>query len=282
MSTQARMGSFSTRRFGQLLLREAVGGYRSLLIAMAAVGGSILLVSLLTALGIRVSGVNMQGGSGEYYGSFFANLLFIGGFVVTSIAFREVYHNGSGIFYLTLPGSVFEKYLSKLLMTALGYAVGVTVFFTAVAAATEGITLAAFGVGHGFFNPFTLDTLTTIGVYMAAQSVFLLGSIWFRKAAFISTVLWIVIFVIAAAIITAVVARFVIGPHLVYRAAPVGEIARGWSLDMNPESMQALFGPGTRGEAGLRVFGVIGKVLLYLAAPVFWVAGYFRLREVEV
>ncbi len=278
----ARNGFFSARRFGQLMLREAVGGYRSLLIAMAAVGGSLLLVSVLTGLGMSVSGVNQAGGHGEYYGSFFMNLLFIGGFIVTSLAFREMWHNGGGIFYLTLPGSAFEKYLSKLVITALGFAVGVTVFFTAVAAAAEGITLAVFGVGHGFFNPFTVGVLRALGVYMAAQSIFLLGSAWFRKAAFINTVLWVVIFAIAAGIVTAIVARFVVGPHLVYHAAPVGEIARGWSLDLGPDALQSLFGPGTRGEAGLRVFGVIGKVLLWAAAPVFWVAGFLRLREVEV
>jgi hypothetical protein len=282
MEATTRMGFWSPRRFGQLLLRELVTGYRSLLIAMAAVAGALIVISLLTALGISMSGTNVRINGGDFYLGFFQNLLFIGGFVVTSLAFREIWQNGGGIFYLTVPGSIFEKFTTKLLVTAVGYAVGVTVFFSLAAAAAEGLTLLVFGVGHGFFNPLDARVLREVLIYIPAQSICLLGSIWFRKLALMRTVFWATIFALAAGLIGGLAGRIFLANHFVWHTVQAGARVGGWSMNLSPEQLQAIFSPGTSGYAGLMVFRTIGRVLLWIAAPVFWLAGYFRLREVEV
>jgi hypothetical protein len=280
MEKQATMGFWSPRRFGQLLLREAVSGYRGLLIAMAAVGGALILITALTAIGFAMSGRGP--GSDDFYVSFFNNLLFLGGFIVTSLAFREVWQNSGGIFYLTIPGSIFEKFTSKLIVTSIGYAVGSAIFFTAAAAIAEGVSILIAGSGHGFFNPLDYDVLRSIVIYLVVQSVFLLGSIWFRKGAFLRTVLWIAIFGIAAGIVAAVVARFALADHFVWQVAGAGPRFGGWNLDIGSAQLQRLIAPGTRGYAGLMVFETISRVGFWLLAPVMWVAAYFRLGEAEV
>jgi hypothetical protein len=263
--------AFVPRRFAQLLLRDLAGGYRSMLVAMAAVAGTVIMISALTVLGMKLGG--SRAGVWTFHFNFFNNLLFLGGFIVTSFAFREARQNGSGIFYLTLPASSLEKFASKLLTTSVGYALGSVVFYTAVAAASEGLNRLIFGFGNAFFNPFDTRVLEAIGYYLVAQSVFLLGSVWWRKTAFLKT--WGSLMAVAFGIVlvAAVTMRIVLAPHF-----------HAWSLNLSDA-------PGWENLTRLAALGVgplatIGNVLriVFLAgtAPVCWLIGWLRLREIEV
>jgi hypothetical protein len=263
--------AFKPRRFAQLLLRDLAGGYKSMLVAMAAVAGTVILVSALTVLGRKLGGATT--GVWNFHDNLFGNILFLGGFIVTSFAFREIRQNGGGIFYLSLPASALEKYASKLLSTSVGYALGCVVFSTAAAAASEGINRLIFGFGNSFFNPFDLHVLEALGYYAVAQSVFLLGSVWWRKTAFLKTALTIQ----AVAVGVALVAGFAI--RIAFH-----EYFRGWSLDLGDV-------PGwnelvRQTSLGLGPLVAIGRVLkiVFLAgtAPVCWLIGWLRLRDIEV
>ena len=111
MEMHMNSGFWSARRFGHILLRDIAGGYRSLLIAMATVAGAVIVLSALTTLGMSSRGsISAAGASGAagFSLNIFRNILFLGGFIVTSLAFHEIRQNGAGMFYLTLPGSLFE------------------------------------------------------------------------------------------------------------------------------------------------------------------------------
>jgi hypothetical protein len=263
--------AFKPRRFAQLLLRDLAGGYRSLLVAMAAVAGTVILVSALTVLGQRLSGQRV--GAGNFHLNMFTNLLFLGGFIVSSLAFREIRQNGGGIFYLTLPASSLEKFASKLLATSVGYALGSVVFYTAAAAASEGINRLIFGFGSDFFNPFRTEVLQALGWYCIAQSVFLLGSIWWRKLAFLKTVLSIQAVVAGVALVMGIAARIVFHEYF-----------RGWELDLG----RAPGWDALMRETGLGIGPLveIGRVLSIVfaagTAPVCWLIGWLRLRDIEV
>ena len=280
METRMRMGFFNTRRFGQLLFRDLANGYRGWLIAAAAVAGTLIVVSALTVMGISRGG---GGGASAFHVSFYIQLLFIGGFISTSFAFREVRQNGAGIFYVTLPASQFEKFASKLLVTSVGYALGSLVFYTATAAASEGINHLIFAAGNGFFNPFGLTVLRAVGIYLLAQSIFLLGSIWFKKLAFVRTVLWLSLFAFAAVLVAAVAARIILADHFVMSAAQAGSAkVGGLTLNWSKDFLMSTFGHGSSGYPGILVFKTLAQVLLAALAPVCWLATYFRLRETEV
>jgi hypothetical protein len=263
--------AFKPRRFAQLLLRDLAGGYRSLLVAMAAVAGTVILVSALTVLGMQLSG--RHAGTVNFHPNMFTNLLFLGGFIVSSLAFREIRQNGGGIFYLILPASSLEKFASKLLATSVGYALGSVVFYTAAAAASEGINRLIFGFGNAFFNPFDTGVLEALGYYCVAQSVFLLGSIWWRKLAFLKTVMTIQAVAVGVALVAGIAARIVFHQYF-----------RGWSLDLgdvpgwNELSRQTALGIGPLVEIGR----VLQIVFLAGTAPVCWLIGWLRLRDIEV
>jgi hypothetical protein len=274
MDATIKNGLISPRRLGHLLLRELAGGYRSVLIAMAAVAGVIIISSILSVFGLsRVT----RGGDGGFYFGYFMNLLFIGGFIVTSLAFKEVWQNGGGIFYLTLPGSTLEKLLSKLLVTSIGYALGSMVFMAAVAAVSEGINLLLFGYGHGMpdLGGQIVGALKAVLFYVIAQSVFLLGSIWFKKTALVRTALWIMIIGVAAVIVAFVTVRFSMG-HL-FTMGP-----QGWSFNLDENGLRSWFAPGTRATGIAEAARITAWVYVGALAPVCWLATYFRLAEAEV
>ncbi len=280
METRMKMGFFDPRRFGQLLLRDFANGYRGWLIAAAAVAGTVIVLSALTVLGISRGG---SGGASALHVGLYIQLLFLGGFISTSFAFREVRQNGAGIFYVTLPASQFEKFASKLLVTSLGYALGSLLFYTATAAVSEGINHAIFGAGNGFFNPFDLAILRAAGIYLLAQSVFLLGSIWFKKLAFVRTVLWISLFAFAAVLVTAVSARIILADHFGWNTVQAGAArVGGWNLNWSNDFLMSKFGPGSAGYPGLMVFKTVAQALAVALVPACWLAAYFRLRETEV
>ena len=262
---------FKPRRFAQLLLRDLAGGYKSLLVAMAAVAGFVLLVSALTVFGSKLGGI--RSGMGNYYPNLFVNILFLGGFIVTSLAFREARQNGGGTFYLTLPASSLEKYASKLLATSVGYALGSLVFFTAVAAASEGINRLIFGFGNSFFNPFDSGVLQAIGYYLIFQSVFLLGSVWWKKLAFVKTALMLQVVAVGIAVVASVTLRIVFRQYF-----------HGWEIDFETvPGMGRLIEQTTAGTGPLVQIGsVVRIVVLAATAPVCWLISWLRLREIEV
>jgi hypothetical protein len=283
MEARMKKGFFSPKRFSQLLLRDFTSGYRAILISMAAGAGGILLIAVLTALGNALSG-NWQAPNAEFYFGLFTNVLFFGGFIISSLAFKEAHQGGSGIFYMTIPSSTFEKFLSKLLVTSLGFAVGTLVLITATAAVSEGVVRLIFGSGFGFFNPFSRVVLELVGIYLITQSVFLMGSLWFKKLAYVKTALWIVIFGVVTLIVAAAAARILLADDLRWDGIHFGGNTTGEAfLNWSEETVMKSFGPGTRGAQGLEAFKIAGKILFIgVLAPVCWLASYFRLGEIEV
>ena len=270
------------RRLGLLFLRELAVSYRGILIAGLTVAGAIIVISAVGSLGMMLRGAPVGAVQGDAYFRYLWLLLFVGGFIISSLAFREVWQAGSGISYLSLPGSTLEKLVVKLLLTSVGYAAGCLLFMSGVAALSEALDRLTFGVGHGFFNPFAPDVMQATARYLVTQAFFLLGSIWFKKLAFVKTVLWIIVAGICVGILAAVAMRLAIGSHL----AAIGGAGRGriggWMFQFGGQGYQDLFAPGSRGYSGLMVFKVIAEGLVIALAPASWVAAYFRLREAEV
>jgi hypothetical protein len=276
METKIKEGFFAPRRFAQLLFRDLAGGYRSLLIMMGAVAGGLLLFSVLTALGTSMTRGPVPG----FYLNFYGQLLYLGGFIVTSLAFQEARRNGAALGYLMLPASPFEKLLSKLLATSVGYALGSLIFFTAASALSEGVNHLVFGFGLGFFNPFTAEVWKSIGHYLILQSVFLAGSVWFRKMPLVKTALSILVFAVACGTVVSIAGGLMFADRLSAQSVTTSPLVihgNGWNLDLS-----RIFAEGTPAMKGIEVFQSIVKVLFYgLLAPAAWLAAYFKLRETE-
>ena len=115
-------------------------------------------------------------------------LLFIGGFIFTSIIFREFYTKPRGQFYLNLPASNFEKLASKWLITAIIYPIGVTLFYWLFTLIANPIYTYLNGTAHvSFYSDWTNGLSDLPYYYIMTQALFFLGAITFTKYNFFKT-----------------------------------------------------------------------------------------------
>ncbi len=270
MSEKKFLDVLDPRRFYLLLKRDLVLGFRGLLVMIASVGGAVFTLSVLYMLfGKRDT---------EFYSGFFGMLLFLGGYIYTGSVFRELHQSGTGPHYLTLPGTTLEKLASKLLTSSVGYAAAVLIILMAAAGVSELANRLLFGAGHGMFNPFDAQVYRSIAVYLVTSSVFLLGSVWFKKLAFIKTVFSVSVLFIALTVVMGVVLR------LLY-----AEISNSAFIPPeNPELFGRFFAKAIPEQSSLAVMwrnGVIPTVLnviFYGVMPAAcWLIAYLRLSETE-
>jgi hypothetical protein len=151
---------------------------------------------------------------------------------------------------------------------------------TGASVVSELLNGAVFSTGHSLFNPFSTANLKSAAVYLVLQSLFLLGSVWFRKVVFLKILLAENIVAVGLAIMAAIIFRLAFGGlftggHL--RPEVVQIFSQGFgSVTVNGHAAEAL-------NRGSQAFFTIARVLFWAGfAPVCWVAAYFRLRETEV
>lgn len=259
--------TLSPHRVAILMRHDLVTNGKSIVTAFATLAGVVVGLFLIASA---------TGGSGEFHSSLFVNILLIGGFVVSSTAFSELTDPKTGIHYLMLPGSTLEKYLAKLLLTSIGWTVsilGLYVLATAVATLLGSLFFAA---TPGVFLPTSRAIWLSIAGYLVSQSIFLFGSIYFRKVAFLKTALAAIVVAFSLGIL------FVLTTRLVFAPVFTGffEMAPQYS-GSNP--MVALNIDPTRAQALARGLEAAGDVLTWIVTPIFfWVVGVLRLRETEV
>jgi hypothetical protein len=257
------------RRLWLQMRNDVLSNGRSLLITMAAAGAVIVGLSVLTSIGYIG---NPNGGDGRaFHIPMYTLLLVVGGFVVTSLAFADLHDERKGMLYLSLPGSLLEKFVSKLLQTSVFWAIGATIVYFVGSLAGAGISQLAFGGSHGGYLPLSPGDLEIVWTYLLAQSIFLFGSIYFKKAAFIKTVLAVIVFAFAFAFVMVIAGRIVFASEFAHLIPTDAEMERlGQKLtDLTVEWP--------------RVFEIIGNVVNFAVVPVFfWIAGFIRLRETEV
>jgi len=235
---------------------------KSLISAFGAIAGVAVGVFLITSLTS-----DTQTG---FHESLFVNILMVGGFVTSSVAFGELHDKPKGLHYLMLPGSTFEKYIAKLLLTSIGWAVAATATYI-VATIVGSLIVSPFGLSNpGIFLPVGRELWQAIGSYLVIQSIFLFGSIYFKKAAFFKTVVNLVLAAFVLGFFYAMTARVVFNEAFVGFGTVEGPIAE-------------IFAPGPGFEPLVRSLQVVGDIFLWAVTPIFfWIVGYMRLRETEV
>ncbi len=259
--------TLSPARVATLMRHDIVTQSKSVLTGFGALAGVVIALFLIASA---------TGGGNDFHTSLFINILVIGGFVVSSTAFSELNDPKTGIHYLMLPGSSLEKYVAKLLLTSIGWTVSVVVLY--ILATVVGTLLGGlfFATTPGVFLPSSRTIWVSIAGYLVSQSIFLFGSIYFRKVAFLKTALSAIVVAFSLGIV------FVLATRIVFAPVFTGffELAPQYS-GSNP--MVALNLDTSRGQALVRGLEAAGDVLTWIVAPVFfWVAGVLRLRETEV
>ncbi|MCK5155259.1 MAG: hypothetical protein KAQ69_02425 [Spirochaetales bacterium] len=258
-----------------LLRKDILESRKGMMIYALTLFLIMLLPSLLTHIFDDPSSSNLA----TFYSSYFINFLFIGGFIITSLSFREdLYGKATQHNWLMLPASPLEKLSVKVLYSALLYPVVLLLFITASSLVIESINGMIFGRHFPFFNPVQGSYWKLIAIYIVTQSIFLLGAAYFRKASFIKTVLMLNVLVLVIGLISLLVVRILFREYF----EALSGMVFGPDIFFNnlqfrfssPESLNSI--------VEVKVFETIGKVLFWVfLAPFCWVVSYFRVREVQ-
>lgn len=245
-----------------LLMRNDLSVARNEAIVIAATSGVALILYVLTSIG---------GGSPQFHLVVYPILLIVFGYIVSSFSFQEIHDPRSGVYALTSPGSTLEKYVARILLTSIGWTIVVTLAYMVTTAIGAGVAGLILGESHGIFVPNNGVFWEIIGTYLVSQSIFVFGSIYFKKAAFFKTVLVAVLLAIIYAFFFAVVLRVAYW-NVFTRIIPTDAQINAFIAAVPPEGIRVA-------EALERVIDYIG----WIVVPIFfWFAGYVRLRETEV
>jgi len=248
-----------------LLKREIYESKRNLLIFSLTIFLILLFQEMSGSIAAR-----FRGGMTivSWYDNNFPGFLFLGGFILTSVFFSQDMFNRIGQHnWLMLPASSEEKFLSKALITAVGYPIALTALFFISSVIIESMTTIFFKDAFILFNPLSVEVGKMLLHYLVVQSIFLLGATFFRKAHFVKTVLALGVIGFAASLIGAFFLRIVFAPYFTGFFQPMNI-----HLSMNLDN----------GEEYLKGFLTFMKVAYWaLLAPFCWFVAYLRVREVQ-
>lgn len=227
--------------------------------------GAVFTVSLLTSL------VWAADQDPEFHQIFYPIILLGGGFLFTSVAFSELIEDKSRQFYLTLPASNLEKFLSKLLVSSIAYTTFVVVGYFLFSLLVDGLTNYYYNYQFIPFAPFSGEYWLIFKLYLTLQSIFLLGAITFRKYAFFKTMLIGATLPFVFGIISFLLLRLVFFDYFGFSPDMEGSI----NTNMQPSKGFESFGQN--------ILWPLVQFLFWVGLPIFfWVVAYFRLTEKEV
>jgi hypothetical protein len=285
--------NISFNRLSVFTRNDILSQKKSIIVGSIAIFGGVLVTFILSALG---------GGGASYHAAMYRNVLLIGGYIIASMAFADIHKKPQGLHYLTLPGSTGERLLSRLFLVSIAWPLLLTILYSVTTIAGTLIAEPIFGNSPGVFIPGTairnsgvllltdsprLDGIAmtagdfwgTLGVLVSVQAVFLFGSIYFKKAAFLKVAVSSFVIMVLLGVFLALFARFVFYGDIY----EMGKLIN--SMNTNPETFIRTFTEKdfTAFKHLLDVFSVIWDFMFYLVTPLFfWVLSFIRLRETEV
>ena len=253
---------FQPTRFIHLLKKDGIYDQKRTWL----VAGAILIIMLCTILFWAWDGDNS---TPYFYDDMFPGLLFAGGFLYTSFAFRDLDSPDTGHLYLSLPASNFEKFLSKFLITTIGFVLTLIVSWWLFSVITGGIIESFFDMEVRQFKPLTGDNWLYLKVYFVLQSLFFLGAVMFRKYAAVKTIVSGFALMFGLVLIVLLIIRIVFN-----------EFFDGFEPTMSDRDMMPT--PWFQDFAEHRLFG-FSQFIFWIVLPLFfWTVSYFKLKEQEI
>ncbi|MBT4287510.1 MAG: hypothetical protein HOD92_09225 [Deltaproteobacteria bacterium] len=246
--------NFNFKRLVWLIRNDLQVQFKSSLVIIVAITSGLTLISLLSKLDYRLFSLHNYS---------FKILLIFGGYLLTASAFKTLHQRNQVGFYLSLPASILEKFISRLLLTSVGYIAGLSLLFFVFSVLAAGLSNLLSDNTLPVFNPLNQENLELMALYLITQSLFLVGAIQFKSMHFIKTVAttWFTIMILI--IFTAFILWLI--------------------FDTTLNTQQFDF---SRIDINLSSLGSVTTVLEYLFyfgfAPFCWLMAFLKLRKYEV
>ncbi len=251
---------FAFPRFLNLIREEVSSGYKMTFIVASVVFAFLIFLSTIMA-----SDNDMR----DFHQIWYPIILLGGGFYFTSTSFDELNRKEQRMNYLSIPASIFEKFSLKLLMTTVGYIIGVTLLYWIFAGIADLIAEKYFGNTFRPFNPFDDFYTMMISIYISVQSVFLLGAVYFNRYSFFKTQFSLGILEIILAIVGFLFFRIIFYEYFDGFFSPKDNVAV-----MPNQAFQDFM--------EFTMWPIVQYTFWYVLPLVLWVVAYFKLKEREV
>jgi len=185
-----------------------------------------------------------------FHGASYAVLFLLGCFL-TGVAFKELHSVEEGYAWLTLPGSLMEKYAARLILTSLGYVLLAAVLYGLFVMLLIGTAKLFFSYLTIPFKPFDKILLEFLAYYLVLHSLFAVGSIVFKSLSCLKTMIVVFTYWLILAI--------------------------SWGHYAKLHGMEGI--DDLRAEpAGI----IISFLFWWVLAPVAWITGYYLIRRKQV
>ncbi len=248
---------FNFKRLGLLLKRHFLVSGRKYLTGIAIGTGVIVMITVATLL----FGGTAQISQFNQYALF---AYFIGGLIVSSMAFTEINKPETGYQMMTLPASSLEKFVSTWLFTSIIYTILAFVVITLAATLLYLFGQLGLSIRGDAFNLHEMGD--AFKQYFVGNIIFLAGAAAFKRNAFFKTMLSFVV-VFAFLVIYSLVLVKVFG----FTDLASGN-SSGMGFALNGSSFNGMFSNSERAS-------VIAKTFL---AVFFLVLGFFKFKEREL
>ena len=260
------------------------GNKRRYLLALPAIAGMLIIWEAFILVMDPYNPMD-EGFQGFTY---YWGLAIVGCFYASSV-FAEFGNQAQGIAWLAVPASALEK-----LLCGLFYAVVLCILFYSLVFFVTDIPMVEIGnqmirrqhrMWPGGYpispspifsvfkglpgDPMDSQLHIILFMYFAMQSVFLLGSVYFKRFAFIKTVVAVMIFILVFTMYERI--RLDMMPNQWHVYPPV----ENWMKDGGTIRVQSI-------RISEWLTTPLAFLLLFGIPPVFWIATYFRIKEKEV
>lgn len=254
---------FTWHRLGLLIRNDIVSGYRPILFTLTVLA-IIMMLSAIPSVGFG----HIDHG---FYFDWFIGMLCIWGSITASFTFRGLHDKTKNENYLLLPASALEKTIARILNVSVFFVTYLLLFTTLVSLVTEGINLLAFGRYNSLFNPFDQEVWIVISTFLVAQSVFFLGSAWYRKLHWFITVLSIFVIGIGLGVLALIAFRILFADFFIGLLLP------------SPGFFVAMANIYSSNKDLWDTVLMVLKVLYFsVLAPFCWFVAWLRVKETQV
>lgn len=183
----------------------------------------------------------------------FVFVLLFGGLWLTSNSFVDLHDQERKQNFLLLPASNLEKLLGRLLLTTIGYIVGVVSIFYIVSLLVAGFNWLVIGKASVIFKPMCKDIMSYFAVYIFFQSMYFFGAIYFKSSNFSKTFLCL----------CGLVCGFFLVASIIFWIFLRSDFSYGWEII-------GLYNTAVR------------VILTIMIPPCAWLVAYLRLCESEI
>ena len=261
------MENFNINRVFLLMRKDVLENFKTILLGYVSVIGVVLFFLLIDA---QETNAHLWLGFNQM---FQMSIAFVG-IVVAGMAFTNFRTKELTTSYLTLPASNIEKAISQIILVTFGTIISYTIVFYISHFLFIAIGKAFYTIEIGFFNPFDYENIKNINRLIIAQSIFIAGASYFKKAPVFKTsavifILWMIIFGLFAYLF-----------HFTFENLPnnVGVIAN-FSTSNTHLNIGAKNIIQTKDLWSGQILDIF---FTYLLAPIFWTITYFNVKEKEV